>query len=152
MGTHYVRDEELPSELEFDFSLGLQTYDLQHIYSELPLGNNLEIHVVQQSSLSFVELQHYDSKTTIVFDFEGVQFDEYELVLESFDAASSEQNILKTDRVIIKPLVADVDAFIELEPQILSFGLNSSLNLNIKVTEDAKEVVVQPDYRLEPYV
>ena len=63
---------------------------VEHIYADpnYPIGNQLEIHLRQTSTLEFIEMDRSASQTTLMINEEGVQPGVYQLVIESFDALS----------------------------------------------------------------
>ena len=87
MGTRYVRDVEIPS--EFIIETGqLESFEIAHIYSELFIGNELEINLRQVSSHSFITMQRDMNKTVVTIEANDVEAGEYEFEFESYDGAS----------------------------------------------------------------
>ena len=72
MGTRYVRDTPLASAIDLNFGLEDESlsFDVEHIYSELEIGNDLEIQIREKedSKLGFVNLVHSENKTVVVIN------------------------------------------------------------------------------------
>ena len=103
MGTEYIRNEEIPTEIVLEQG-SMTTIAVPHITSALTIGNILQINLRQKSGfeLDFVSLSNTLGSTDVMIDGEIPTPGTYELVLESFDEASSVQSALKTDRIQIE--------------------------------------------------
>ena len=89
MGTKYVRDQTLSETIEI-FKDKIHELTIPNIYSEISIGNLLDINLRQASGneLSFVTLSELNDYTLVIIDTNGLQDNEYKLVLESFDKNS----------------------------------------------------------------
>ena len=64
-------------------------FSIQNIYSELEIGNELEIEVRQTSRLGFIEIDESRGYSEVYINTLYVEDEgEYELVVESFDSSS----------------------------------------------------------------
>ena len=104
MGTKYVRDEDLPSELCLPNTDESYILEIQDIYSSLPLGNDLLIQLRQTSALDFVTINNSGTKHSITINPQGISTGYYELILESYDGNSSIKSALKTDKIVLEIL------------------------------------------------
>ena len=89
MGTEYVRDEEILTEMVLEQGI-MDTIAIPHITSALTIGNTLQINLRQKSDsvLDFVSFSNTLGFTDVIFSGEQTP-GTYVLVLESFDEASS---------------------------------------------------------------
>ena len=89
MGTEYVRNEEILTEMVLEQGI-MDTIAIPHITSALTIGNTLQINLRQKSDseLDFVSFSNTLGSTDVIFSGEQTP-GTYELVLESFDEASS---------------------------------------------------------------
>ena len=105
MGTRYLRDQTLASEVEIN-STETIVIPINHIYSdeEFKIGNTLSINLRQatESELAFVSLSNGPSSTEVIINPTGVANGSYTLILESYDENSNgSYSTLKQDTIII---------------------------------------------------
>ena len=90
MGTRYIRDIEPP--VYHEHILGMDDRNsifVQHIYSELEIGNELDIYLRQASELSFIDMVRNGRDGTNIYIDSRAETGEHTLIIESFDRASS---------------------------------------------------------------
>ena len=153
-GTQYVRDgEAVPSSIEIDKGKST-TLSIKHIYSKLTITNSLSINLRQSgSTLPFVTFTEQSDSTDVVINTTGVDPGEYSLTLESFNTLSLAQSALKTDSMTIT--VVGTPSFVQ-NPENKSIEAGSGalwvLPAIDEGSESLKEIKVQPDDALYPYI
>ena len=102
MGTKYVRDELVTASVTTVEGV-TATFDVQHIYSETPIGNILGINLRQKvgAELSFVTLSYGTAGYTTVLIDTTATTGSYNLVLESFDNNGTVKSTFVTDTVSV---------------------------------------------------
>ena len=123
MGTRYKRDTELPTEIIVVSGQETQI-EIPHIYSDLIIGNQLDINLRQVSALDFISMARDTAMTIVTIDATGIEQGHYELSFESFDAASQTQSTLKTDQILVRVQQPEVlPSFVEnLEAKEIIIG------------------------------
>ena len=123
MGTRYKRDTELPTEIIVVSGQETQI-EIPHIYSDLIIGNQLDINLRQVSALDFISMTRDTAMTIVTIDATGIEQGDYELSFESFDAASQTQSTLKTDQILVRVQQPEVlPSFVEnLEAKEIIIG------------------------------
>ena len=89
---------------------------MENIYAEISIANTIVPYLRQATSseLEFVSIAPAIGASDVVIDAtkEGLKAgDQYEIVLESFDASSQVGSALKTDRIIVKLVNANPPIF-----------------------------------------
>ena len=114
IGTKYVRAASLiPTSVEVTQGDTLSVF-IPHIYSDFAIGTEMAIDLRQAdgTELSFVTLINQSGTTEVFIDAIGVVTgDDYELVLQSFNALTTVQSSLKTDIIEVT-----VQSYVRAEP------------------------------------
>lgn len=75
------------------------TLEIPHIYSVLPIGNDIEIQIRQVSQLNFISITRNSSNSIVTVLGELTETGTYEFVFESYDDLSPIKSALKTDSI-----------------------------------------------------
>ena len=117
MGTKYIRENQLPSEIKLIFSDKVIEINIlvKHIINDpdKPLGNVLTIHVRQEeaeSKLSFIEIARTEDESILTVKKSLALPGTHQLIIESYDENSTVKSTLKTD---IISLVIELEDSIE---------------------------------------
>ena len=118
MGTKYVRDTPVPTELTLNAGETL-TLTVEDIYAEIAIANTL-IPIVRQATSSALDWVSISSSgngaSEILLDATTLTAGEYKIILESIDANSSVGSVLKTDEIAVTVMIPFIAPSLSTEP------------------------------------
>ena len=120
MGTRYVRDTPIPTDVTLNMSETM-TVTVENIYAEIPIANTLIPHVRQAAGLELDWVSISEPTmvgSEILIDATAQAAGEYKLVLESYDAASPVGSALQTDEIVVV-IVGFVAPSLSAEPEVV---------------------------------
>ena len=103
MGTKYVRDTPVPSEVTLKMG-ETNVFLVEDIYAEIPIANTIVPRLRQAagSELDWITINVQTGSSEVQIDATALQVGVYEILLESYDFSSPIGTTLKTDKIVVK--------------------------------------------------